>query len=217
MRPARFRLHHARNSRSARILWLLEEAGAAYELVRHDLSEGTQKRPDYLALNPAGKVPALEDLGPDGAWRDVVVTESAAICAYVADTLPEAALAPPIGTPGRAAYANWMAWCPGVLEPAFADLVFPRAAEAPRRSLGWPAYPEAEARLEAVLSAGGPWLLGDRFSAADILIGSMLQWLDAWGKLQSGEALRRYLGALEGRAALGRARIRDAEAETAAP
>jgi glutathione S-transferase len=205
---ARFLLHHAKRSRSARILWLLEEAGVAYDLLRHDLEKGTQKDAAFLAVNPFGKLPALVDRGPDGSWQ-AVVTESAAICAYLADALPETGLAPAIGTPDRAAYATWMAIGSGVLEPAFADLVFPRA-EAPNAvGLGWPPFAQVQARVEATL-AGGPWLLGAAFSAADIMVGGMMQWAVGWGKATAGPNLARYLAALDARPALARARAVDA-------
>jgi glutathione S-transferase len=197
---ARFLLHHAPNSRSAGSLWLLEEAGADYELSWHSIEAATQKAADYLAINPAGKLPALVDRGPAGDWTGVVVTEAAAISAYVADTLPEARLAPPIGTPARAAYAFWMAYGPGVLEPAMADMAFPRAKEAPARALGWPAFPEAVARVEAALSTG-PWLLGARFTAIDINIGGLLAWVTQWGLFQPGPNIARYLTAIEARPA----------------
>jgi glutathione S-transferase len=209
MAQPRFLLHHAPQSRSFRILWLLEEAGADYALLRHDLSRATQKAPAFLALNPFGKVPVLEDRGPDGEWRGVAITESAGICAYVADTLPGAGLAPAVGTPERAAYAGWMAYAGAVLEPAFADQVFPRAAPPPPSAIGWPDFAAAVARIEVALGAGGPFLLGARFSAADLMVGSMLRWVAGWGKLTPGPALAAYLGALEGRPALARAQAKD--------
>jgi glutathione S-transferase len=204
--PARFLLHHAPKSRSERILWLLEEAGADYEIAAHDLEQGTQKRPDFLAINPFGKLPALIDRGPDGSWN-AVVTESVAICAYVADVLPEAGLAPAIGTPERAAYATWLAYGAAVLEPAFADLAFPRAAEPPARAIGWPSFALALDRLEAALTPG-PYLLGEHFSAADLMVGGLVQWAVQWGKATPGPATARCLAALDTRPALVRARGR---------
>src|SRR3712207_1956070 len=199
----RFLLHHAPQSRSTRILWLLEEAGAAYALERHDFARGTHKAPEFLALNRHGKVPVLEDRGPRGDWSGVAVTESAAICAYVADTLPEAGLAPPAGTPQRAAYATWMAYTPGVLDPALSDQVFPRAAPAPEGSIGWPEFRAAVARIEAALvRGGGPFLIGARFSAADLMVGNMLQWVAAWGKLSPGPAVAAHIRAPGERPAL---------------
>ncbi|SHI35468.1 glutathione S-transferase [Roseomonas rosea] len=197
---ARFLLHHAPKSRSAGSLWLLEEAGADYELQWHSIEAATNKAADYLALNPAGKLPALVDRGPEGDWKGVVVTESAAIAAYVADTLPEARLAPPVGSPARATYAFWMAYASGVMEPAMADMAFPRAAPAPTRAIGWPPFPEAVLRAEAAL-AQGPWLVGNQFTAADILLGGLLAWVVEWGMLQPGPAVARHLAAIEARPA----------------
>ena len=197
---ARFLLHHAPKSRSAGSLWLLEEAGADYDLSWHSLDEATNKTPAYLAINPGGKLPALVDRGPEGDWKGVVVTEAAAIAAYVADALPQAHLAPPLGSPARASYALWMAYTPGVMEPAMADMAFPRAKPAPARAVGWPPFPEAVLRAEAAL-ATGPWLVGEQFTAADILLGGMLAWVVDWGMLQPGPAITRYLAAIEARPA----------------
>jgi glutathione S-transferase len=208
MTAPRFTLHHAPRSRSSRILWLLEETGAPYELVMHDLQKATHKDATYLAVNPAGKVPALVDRGPGGDWS-VVVTESSAICNYVADAVPEAGLAPPIGSPLRGPYLTWLAFSPGVIEPAFADMMFPRAAEPPASSIGWARFDAVVDRLDAALTTG-PWLLGDTFTAADVLVGSMLQWLHAWGKLPARDHLTGYLGALGARPAWQRAQARDA-------
>jgi glutathione S-transferase len=216
MTTPRFILHHAPRSRSSRILWLLEETGVPFEVAQHDFAKATHKDPAYLAINPAGKVPALIDLGPAGEWSPpAVVTESAAICSYVADTLPEAGLAPPVGSRERAAYASWIGYCPSVLEPALSDSVFPRREEPPASTLGWCPFPEALRRVETALQAGGPYLLGARFSAADVLIGSLLQWLQGWGKLPENPTLAAYLATLAARPAVQRAQARDA-AQTAA-
>ncbi|MBP0444213.1 glutathione S-transferase N-terminal domain-containing protein [Roseomonas sp. SSH11] len=197
---ARFLLHHAPKSRSFGSLWLLEEAGAGYELSWHSLEAATNRTAEYLAVNPAGKLPALVDRGPEGDWNGVVVTEAAAIAAYVADALPEARLAPPIGSPARAAYAFWMAYAPGVMEPAMADMAFPRAKPAPARALGWPGFPDTVLRAEAALTTG-PWLVGNQFTAADILLGGLLAWVVEWGMLQPGPVIARYLDAIEARPA----------------
>lgn len=210
MTTPRFVLHYAPRSRASRILWLLEEARAPYELQRHDLQKGTHKSPAYLAVNPDGKVPALVDRGPrgDGSW---VITESAAICAYVADVLPEAQLAPAVGTPERAAYATWMAYSPAALEPSFADLMFPRKADAPAGAIGWPPFEAVVTRIARALEKG-PYLLGERFSAADIVVGSMFQYLSAWGKLPAHEPVKRYLDALNARDGYKRSQAKEAEA-----
>ncbi len=205
----RFTLHHAPRSRSSRILWLLEETGAPYTLALHDLQKSTHKDAAFLVVNPAGKVPALVDHGPDGSWS-VVVTESAAICNYVADAWPQAGLAPPIGSPLRGEYLSWLAFSPGVIEPAFADMMFPRAAEPPSSAIGWARFDAVVDRLEAALGAA-PWLVGEQFTAADVLVGSMLQWLHAWGKLPARKGLTRYLAQLGDREACKRAMAKDAE------
>lgn len=203
MAAPRFLLHHAPRSRSVSALWMLEEAGASYALHWHDLERGTQKDPAFLAVNPAGKLPALVDRGPDGSWR-AVVTEVAAIAAYLADLFPEAGLAPAIGTPERAAYQAWMAYGPGVAEPAFADAVFPRAAAAPAVAIGWPPMAEVVARIEAAL-AGRAWLLGERFSAADLVVGGLLAYINQFGRLNPGPEVARYVAAIEARPARQRA------------
>jgi glutathione S-transferase len=201
---ARFLLHHAPKSRSLGSLWLLEEAGAPYELHWHDLEAGTQKRPDFLAVNPAGKLPALVDRGPDRSWQGVVVTEAASIAAYVADLLPESGLAPAIGTKERASYAFWMAYGPGVAEPAMADLAFPRAAPAPARAIGWPPVPEVLARIEAALGGSG-WLVGGRFTAADLTVGGLLCYMAQFGLFRPSPVIARYIDAIEARPARQRA------------
>jgi len=203
MASPRFLLHHAPRSRSASALWMLEEAGASYALQGHDLSRGTHKAPDFLAVNPAGKLPALVDRGPDGSWQ-VVVTEVAAIAGYLADLHPQAGLAPAIGTPERGAYCFWMAYGPGVAEPAFADAVFPRAEPAPPMAIGWPAMAEVIARIEAALS-GKAWLLGARFSAADLVVGGLLAYIHQFSRLTAGPEVARYIAAIEARPARQRA------------
>jgi len=205
----RFLLHHAPNSRSFRILWLLEEAQVLYKLMLHDLKKATHKAASFLAINPDGKVPVLIDRGPDGTWN-AIVTETVAICAYVAEVLPEAGLAPPLNTPERAAYLTWLAYYGSSFEPAFADAMFPRQGDVPRGALGWGSFDTITARLAQGLTPG-PWLLGAHFTTADILYGSMLNWLQAWGKLPPGEAFPRYLAAVTGRAAWQRAQQKDAE------
>jgi glutathione S-transferase len=209
MTKSRFVLHYAPRSRAFRILWLLEEARVPYELVLYDLQKGTHKDPAFLELNPDGKVPALVDRGPDGDWS-VIVTESAAIATYIADACPDARLAPPQISPHRGPYLTWLVYCSAALEPAFADFMFPRQREAPRSAMGWPSYDATLERLERAVERG-PWLLGDHFTAADVMMGSMLQWLRAWGKLPPRAGLDRYLASLAAREGLLRAQAKEAE------
>ena len=202
---ARFRLHHAPNTRASGTLWLLEEAGADYALVPHELSAGTHKTPTFLALNPQGKLPVLEDAGPAGDWTGVIVTEAAAIAAYLADALPEAGLAPAPGTRGRALYATAMLYSNAVMEPALMDKVSPRAQAPDPRMVGWPSFAEAVARVDGWLQAG-PWLLGETFSAADVVLGGGLAWYVGWRMLEPTPAIARYVDALNARPARLRAR-----------
>ena len=155
------KLYWAPRTRSLRALWVLEEAGAPYERVRIDLSADEQKTPDFRAINPMAKVPALTD-GP------VAVAESGAICAYVAEAHPKAGLAPPLGDPARGRYLQWLFFSPGCIEPA----LLTKTANIPvdPRMASFGDFDRVFDVLEAAV-AKGPWLLGARFSAADVMIG----------------------------------------------
>jgi glutathione S-transferase len=202
----RFELWHMPQSRSSAVLWLLEELGVRYAIRTFNPTDPTD-RTALAALNPAGKVPTLIDHGPDGTWRSVV-TETTAVALYLADAVPEAGLAPRPGTPERGPYLSWLVLRGAALEPAFTDLMLPRAGEVPRGALGWRPWGENVQRLEAAL-AEGPYLQGERFSAADILTGSLLFWARQWGKLDALPAITRYLATLEARPARTRALARD--------
>src|SRR5262245_58384976 len=104
-------LYHAAPSRSSVVLWMLEELGEPYDIRLLRLRAGENMKPDYLAINPMGKVPALKH-------GDIVITELAAICTYLADEFPEKKLNVPIGTPKRGVYLKWLFFGPGCLEPA---------------------------------------------------------------------------------------------------
>lgn len=207
---SRFLLHHAPRSRAFRILWVLEECGADYERVPHDLRRGTQKAPGFLAINLDGKLPALEDRGPSGDWTGVVVTESVAICAYLANVT--GALAPAPGTPARAVYEAYLAYGGSVLEPAMAEVAFPRKEPPPAMALGWPSFADAVARVERqVVAAGGPYLLGQDFTMADAMCGGLLRFAAGFGMFKPGPVAAGYLAALEARPAMARAKaIEDA-------
>jgi glutathione S-transferase len=157
-------LYWCPRTRSATALWLMEETGKPYERVLIDISTGAQKQADYLAINPMGKVPALRD-------GEVTLAENAAICAYVAERYPDAKLSPPPGDPLRAKFLYWLFFLPGCIEPAMVQLstkfeINPVAA-------GWGEAQRPFDVLDAALSKG-PWLLGENFSAADVAMGSML-------------------------------------------
>ena len=157
-------LYWSPRSRSFSALWLMEETGKPYERVLIDISTGAQRKPDYLAINPMGKVPALKD-------GDATLAEAAAICAYVAERYPDAGLAPPVGDPARAKYLYWLFFLPGCIEPAMVQIS--TKLELNPVAAGWGDAQRVFDVLDAAL-AKGPWILGENFSAADIAIGSAL-------------------------------------------
>jgi glutathione S-transferase len=157
-------LYWSPRSRSFTALWLMEEIGQPYERVLTDISTGAQKKPEYLAINPMGKVPALKD-------GEVTLAENAAICAYVAERYPEAKLTPPPGDPLRAKFLYWLFFLPGCVEPAMTQMA--TKLEMNPVAAGWGDAQRPFDVLDAALSKG-PWILGENFSAADVAMGSML-------------------------------------------
>jgi glutathione S-transferase len=189
-------LHHAAPSRSSTVLFMLEEIGAPYELKVLDLQKEEQYRPEYLAINPMGKVPAIEHNG-------AVVTEVGAICTYLADAFPKAGLAPPIGDPLRGTYLRWMFFQGNALEPAIVDRALKR--EPGRRGMmPYGTYEVAVAALERAVEKG-PWFLGERYSAADVYVGSAISWGLQFQLLPEREVFKRYAARLNGRPARQRA------------
>jgi glutathione S-transferase len=190
------KLYWSPRSRSFSSLWLMEETGQPYERVLIDISKGAQKAPDYLAINPMGKVPALSD-------GEAKLAESAAICAYVAERYPEAKLAPPFGDPRRAKYLQWLFFAPGCIEPAMVQLA--TKIEMNSVAAGWGDAQRVFDVLDAALS-NGPWILGDTFSAADIAIGSGLNFAVRLFKMApSRPSFERYLDRCASRPAFQRA------------
>jgi len=200
---SRFTLYHIAPSRSSIALWMMEEIGEPYELHVLDVGRQEQREPDYLAINPMGKVPALRD-------GDTIITEAAAICAYLADEFPDRKLNVPIGTPARGVYLKWLFFGPGCIEPAVTDRAFPRQAEANRRALG---YGDFDTLMDVVAAAvkDGPFLMGDAFTAADLVVGSHLQWGMAFRMIPERPEFTAYLARFADRPALLRAKARDAE------
>lgn len=162
--PAMIRLYWSPRSRSFTTLWLMEESGLPYERVLTDISTGAQKAPEFLKVNPMGKVPALSD-------GEAALGEAAAICAYIADRYPETKLAPSITDPRRARYLQWLFFSPGCIEPAIIQIF--TKIEVPTSTAAWGSATQVFDVLEAAL-AKGPWILGEEFSAADITVGSGL-------------------------------------------
>jgi glutathione S-transferase len=187
--------HHAPMSRSNIVHWMFEELGVPYELHAMSLDKGDQKKPEYLAINAMGKVPAITHQG-------VTITEAAAICAYLADEFPAAKLAVQIGDPRRGSYLKWLFFGPACLEQAIIDRSLKRpVAEA--RTLS---YGDFDRTLNTVAGAvaPGPYLLGTQFTAADVIIGSTLQWGTMIGVVPERAEFSAYLGRLHERPALQR-------------
>jgi glutathione S-transferase len=157
-------LYWSPRSRSFSALWLMEETGLRYERVLTDITTGAQKTPEFLAINPMGKVPALKD-------GDAALGEAAAICAYVAERYPQANLAPPPGDPRRVKYLQWLFFSPSCIEPALIQIF--TKIDVPASTAAWGSATQVFDVLDAALDKG-PWILGDAFSAADIMIGSGL-------------------------------------------
>jgi glutathione S-transferase len=194
-------LYHGPQSRSSGTLTLLEELGAPYELHVLNLKAGEQRQAAYLAVNPMGKVPAIRHHG-------ALVTEQVAIALYLADQFPQAGLAPAIGDKLRGPYLRWMAYYAGCFEPAIIDRALKRDP-APAMMSSYGDFDTMLATLDAQL-AGGPWLLGERFTAADVLWGTATNWVLQFGLMPPTPAISAYAARATARPAYQRARETDA-------
>ncbi len=190
--------YHNPRSRAQMAHWMLEEAGAPYRIVPVDFEKGEHKTPSFLALNPMGKLPTIVD-------RGTVVTETAAIIAYLADAFPKAGLAPPVGDPSRGTYYRWLFFGAGCFEPALLDTMLKRPPPERKMAVGWGSYEDVLATLKTAL-AMGPYLLGDTFSAADVYVGSELRWAMMFGApgLKGEKVFDDYVARLATRPALQR-------------
>ena len=189
-------------SRGQIVRWMLEEVGAPYEQVLLDYGT-TMKGDDYLAINPMGKVPAIQHDGK-------IVTECAAICAYLADAFPEAGLAPQNDTE-RADYYRWMFFASGPVEQAITDRNFGLSPDAEQeRMAGYGNYDKAVATLESAVT-GRDHICGNRFTAADVYVGSQIDWGVQFGTLPSLPAFEAYAARLRQRDAYKSAKAIDAE------
>ena len=181
--------------------WMLEEVGQPYRTEVLDYGT-TMKAPAYLAINPMGKVPALTHNG-------AVITECAAICAYLADAFPQAHLAPPPGDPGRAAYFRWMFYAAGPVESALSNKSAGfEVPEGMDRRFGYGSLDAVIDTLEKAVTAS-PYLAGEKFSAADVYLGSQLHWGMLYGNIDKRPAFTEYTARITQRAAAVRARAID--------
>jgi glutathione S-transferase len=195
--------YHAPQSRSVIAHWMLEELGQPYRFHLLNLGKGEHKRPEYLAINPMGKVPAI-------VHRGAVITEAAAICCYLADAFPQAGLAPPPGDPRRGPYLRWLFYGPSCVEPAATDRLFDRPPPPRAGALGYGTF-ETVMDVLAGAVAPGPYLLGEQFTAADVEIGSQLTWGMMVKAIPQRAEFLAYTGRLAQRPALKRVFAKDAE------
>ena len=195
-------LFHSPNTRSAGALILLEELGARYDLHVLDMKRGEQREAAYLAINPMGKVPAVLD-------GDALVTEQGAVFLYLADRFPEAGLAPAIGDPLRGPYLRWLVYYGSSFEPALIDRAMKREPAAPAMC----PYGDYDTMLKTLTDqlAKGPYLLGQRFSAADVLWGTALTWTTMFKLVPELPVIADYMARVNARPAVARARKKDAE------
>jgi glutathione S-transferase len=198
------KLYFAPQTRAGRPRWMLEEIGAPYELVTLNLQAGDQKKPEFLKINPNGAVPALVD-------GDVTLFESGAICQYLADKFPDKKLAPPVGTPARGYYYQWIHFAMSTIEPPLLTLflhtvMHPEAERIPQ--LVPPAREQLKNALNVLEHAlgGRTFLVGDNLTAADVMVASTLAWAQMIGLLDASlPNTAAYLGRCMGRPAFQRA------------
>ncbi|SFI82437.1 glutathione S-transferase family protein [Caulobacter sp. UNC279MFTsu5.1] len=184
-------------SRGRIVRWMLEEVGAPYRTVVLDYAT-SMKAPEYLAVNPMGKVPAI-------THRGVTVTEGAAICAYLADAFPEAGLAPPTTSPERGTYYRWLMFACGPVEAAVTNKSLGFVVPDDRRVMaGYGCLEDTLNALERAV-AGKAYIAGDRFSAADVYVGSQIGWGMMFGSIEKRPAFEAYWAGISQRPAAKRA------------
>jgi glutathione S-transferase len=185
-------------SRGRIVRWMLEEVGEPYETVLLDYGT-TMKSPEYLAINPMGKVPAIRH-------GETVVTEAAAICAYLADMFPDKGLAPPSGNPRRGDYYRWMFFAAGPLEAVVTGKALGLLAPPDKAPMaGYGTFEDVMTALETAVK-DCEFLTGNHFTAADVYVGSQIGWGMMFGSIDKRPAFADYVGRLQSRPAAVRAR-----------
>lgn len=201
-------LYHSPNTRSSATLALLEELAAPYELHVLNMKAGEQRQAAYLAVNPMGKVPAI-------THGDALITEQVAIFLYLADLFPQAHLAPPIGDRLRGPYLRWLVFYAACFEPAVTDRALKR--DPPPISMSpYGDYDSVIGTIVAQLSRG-PYMLGERFSAADVLWGAAMTWMTQFNLVENLPVLATYVERYNARPAVISAKAKDAAIAAAQP
>jgi glutathione S-transferase len=177
-------LFHTPQTRSTGALTLLEELRAPYSLHVLDMKAGQHREAAYLALNPMGKVPAI-------LHGDVLVTEQVAIGIYLADLFPEAGITPAIGDRLRGPYLRWYAFYAGCFEPALID----KALKREPGPVAMSPYGDVESTIRTIVAqlSKGPWMLGDKFTAVDVLWGTALTWMTGFGLMEAVTPVKAYV------------------------
>ena len=198
--------YHSPNTRSSGALVLLEELGADYELRVVNMKAGEQRGSAYLAVNPMGKVPAV-------THGDALVTEQVAIFLYLADLFPQAQLAPALDDPLRGPYLRWLVYYAAAFEPAIVD----RAMKREQAPLAMSPYGDYETMLKTLTDrlARGNYILGERFSAADILWGTALGWTTMFKLVPETPVIMEYVERINARPSVAQVKARDAELSAA--
>jgi|SRR5882724_4830268 len=194
-------LYHAPNTRSSGALILLEELGAPFELRVLNMKAGEQRQPAYLAVNPLGKVPAV-------THGDALITEQVAIFLYLADLVPRAKLAPPLDDPQRGPYLRWLVYYAASFEPAIVD----RAMKREPAPAAMSPYGDYGIMLETLTDrlARGKFILGDRFSAADVLWGTALTWTTRFKLVPEAPVIMAYIERIAARPSVAKVNAHDA-------
>jgi len=197
------KLYYAVQTRATRPRWLLEELGIPYTLERLDMGKKEHKSLAYLDVHPHGQVPAFRD-------GELTLFESGAICAYLADKFPDKNMAPPVNTPERGLYYQWLFYAMATLEPPIVQVIL-HTVMLPEVQRSTTQAEEARKNFAVVAQVlekalgGKQFLVGDRFSVADIMIGSTLGWAQMLGMLGGYPQLEAYVGSLAARPAFQRA------------
>ena len=185
-------------SRARIVRWMLEEVGCPYETVLLEYGT-TMKSPEFLAINPMGKVPTIRH-------GETVVTEAAAICAYLADAFQDAGLAPPPGNAKRGPYYRWLFFGAGPLEAVATGKALGLLAPPDKKAMaGYGSFEDTIDALESAAASSAPWLCGEQFTAADVYLGAQIGWGMQFGWLERRPAFAEYWDRLSARPAARRA------------